>query len=74
MVLGYTQIPGVDHQDNLSGMVHDVTLRIGPMDWIVRNLEFDQMDVETEFMEGTLKEKERVHMKCPPGMNLEKDE
>ena len=32
------------------------------------------MDVETAFPEGTLEEHERMHMKCPPGMNLGKDE
>ena len=32
------------------------------------------MDVETAFLEGILEENERVHMKCPPGMKLEKDE
>ena len=74
VVLGYTWTPGVDHQDNFSGMVHDVTLRIGLMNWTVRNLDVGQMDVETAFLEGTLKESERTHMNCLPGMNLEKDE
>ena len=71
---GHTQTPGVDCQDNFSGAVHDVTLRIGLVNWIVRNLDVDQMDVETAFSEGVLEEKERVHMKCPPGMTLGKDE
>ena len=74
MASGYTQTPGVDHQDNFSALVHDVTLRIGLMNWTVRNLDVDQMDVETAFLEGALKEKERAHIKCPPGMILEKDE
>ena len=64
----------MDCQDNFSGVVHDVTLRIGLVNWIVRNSDVDQMDVETAFLEGVLEEKERVHMKCPPGMKLEKDE
>ena len=67
-------MPGVDHQDNFLGAVHDVTLRIGLVNWIVRNLDADQMDVETAFSEGALEEKERVHMKCPPGMTPGKDE
>ena len=71
---GHTQMPGVDYQDNFSGMVHDVTLRIGLVNRIVRNLDVDQMGVETAFLEGILEENERVHMKCPPGMKLEKDE
>ena len=32
------------------------------------------MGIETAFLEGALKESERVHMKCPLRMNLEKDE
>ena len=64
-------MPGVDCQDNFSGMVHDVTLRIGLVNWTVRNSDVDQMDVETAFLEGTLEENESVHMKCPPGMKLE---
>ena len=74
MALGHTQMPGVDCQDNFSGMSHDVTLRIGWINWMVRNLDVDQMDVETAFLKRTLEENERAHMKCPPGMNLEKDE
>ena len=72
--MGHTQTPGVYCQDNFSGMVHDVTLRIGLVNWIVRNLDVDQMDVETAFLEGILEEIERVYMKCPPGMKLKKDE
>ena len=64
VALGHTQMPGVDYQDNFSGVVHDVTLRIGLAFWTVRNLDVDQMDVETAFLEGTLDENERVHMKC----------
>ena len=74
VALGYTQMPGVDCQDNFSGVVHDVTLRIGLINWIVKNLDVNQMDVETAFLEGTLEENEKTHMKCPPGMNLDKDE
>ena len=74
VALGCPQTPGVDHQDNFSGVVHDVTLRIGLVNWIVGNSDADQMDVETAFPEGVLEEKERVHMKCPPGMTLGKDE
>ena len=69
VALSHTQMPGVDHQDNFSGAVHDVTLRIGLTNWIVRDLDVDQMHVETAFLEGVLKEKERVPMKFPPGMS-----
>ena len=42
-------MPGVHHQDNFSGAVDGVTLRIGAMNWTVRNSDVDQMDVETAF-------------------------
>ena len=41
VALGHTQTTGVDHQDNFSGMAHDVTLRIGLINWIVGNLDVD---------------------------------
>ena len=47
VALGYTQIPGVDFMDNFSGVVHDVTLRIALIIWIVLELSVDQIDVET---------------------------
>ena len=49
--LGYTQIPGVDYQDNFFNMVHDMTLRIGMVNWVVKDLDAEQMDVKTAFLE-----------------------
>ena len=74
VVLGYTQIPGVDFTDNFSPVVHDVTLRTALILWIVLRLDVDQIDVETDFLEGELDEKERVYLKCPPGMDMAEDE
>ena len=71
--LGYTQIPGVDFTDNFSGVVHDVTLRIALIIWIVNDLSVNQIDVETAFLEGELKENEYIYLKCPDGMELERD-
>ena len=42
--------------------------------WIMLGLDIDQMDVETTFLEGKLVEKERVDLKCPPGMDTKEDE
>ena len=51
-----------DCQDNFSGIIHDMTLMIWPINWTVRNLDVDQMDMETAFLEGILEENERVHL------------
>lgn len=72
--LGYTQIPGVDFTDNFSPVVHDVTLRVALVLWIILDMNIDQMDVETTFLEGELKESEWVYMKCPTGMKLDLSE
>ena len=74
VALGYTQIPGIDYTDNFSPVVSDVTLRIVIVIWIVLDLDVDQLDVETAFLEGELPENERVYMKCPEGMLLNSDE
>ena len=71
VALGYTQIPGLDFTDNFSPVVGDVTLRISLIVWIVLDLDIDQMDVETAFLEGILTPEEYVYMKCPTGMTLE---
>ena len=55
-------------------MVHDVTLRIISMNWIVRELDVDQMNAETAFWKMFSKKMQRIHMKCSPGMDLKKDE
>ena len=74
VTLGYTQVPGVDFTDNFSPLVHDVTLRAALVLWLVLGLDVDQIDVETAFLEGELDEKERVYLKCPPGMDFGEDE
>ena len=52
--LGYTQVPGIDYQDNFSAVVHEITMRIALIIWIVMELDIDQIDVETAFLEGEL--------------------
>ena len=74
VALGYTQVAGVDFTDNFSPVVHAVTLRAALVLWLVLGLDVDQIDVETAFLEGELDEKERVYLKCPPGMDLGEDE
>ena len=74
IALGHTQMPGVDFTDNFSAVVQDVTPRTALTMWLVLGLDVDQTDVETAFLEGDLKENECVHVPCPQGMDLEKDE
>ena len=72
--LGCTQQPGVDFTDNFSPEVHEMTLRIALIVWLVLDLDVDPIDVETAFLEGELDESERVYLTCPPGMELGNDE
>ena len=51
-----------------------MTLRIDLIIWIILELAVDQIDVETAFLEGDLKEDEYIYLKCPDGMELEEDE
>ena len=49
MVLGYSQIPGVDYTDNLAPVAHDVSFKIAPARMMVEKLDSLVMDVETAF-------------------------
>ena len=67
VALGYTQIPGVDFTDNFSPVISDVTLRICLTIWLILDLDIDQMDVETAFLEGILSPNEYMYMLNPEG-------
>ena len=66
MVLGYSQIPGVDYTDNLAPVAHDVSFRIALARIMVEKLDNLVMDVETAFLYGEI-DKE-ISMKSPVGM------
>ena len=70
VALGYMQIPGIDFTDNFSPVVHDLTLWIVLIIWIILDLDIDQMDVETAFLEGVLDPSEYVYMSCPDSFHL----
>ena len=63
---GYSQIPGVDFQDNYSPIVNDVTFRIILLVWILYHLTAKIVDVETAFLYGKLEEE--IYMECPKGL------
>ena len=50
VVLGYSQIPGVDYTDNFAPVAHDVTFRIALARMMVEKLDSLVMDVETAFL------------------------
>ena len=65
--LGYAQIPGVDHQDNFSPVVVDVTFRVVIVIMLVCWLIAEIVDVETAFLYGELEEE--IYMDLPVGFN-----
>ena len=56
VVLGYSQIPGVDCTDNFAPVAHDVSFRIALARMIVEKLDSLVMDVETAFLNGEIDE------------------
>ena len=66
VVLGYSQIPGVDYTDNFAPVAHDVSFRIALARMMVEKLDSLVMDVETAFLYGDIEEE--IFMKSPVGM------
>ena len=65
--LGYAQIPGVDHQDNFSPVLVDVTFRVVIVILLVCGPMAEIVDVETDFLYGELEEE--IYMDLPVGFN-----
>ena len=53
---GFSQIPGVDHQDSFSLVIYDTTFRIILVMWIKYGWEAEIIDIETAFLFGNLEE------------------
>ena len=66
VVLGYSQIPGVDYTDNFAPVAHDESFRIALARMMVEKLDSLVMDVETAFLYGEIDEE--IFMKSPVGM------
>ena len=65
--LGYSQIPGIDHQDNFAPVITDVTFRVLMVMALVYSWHCEIVDVETAFLYGDLDEE--IFMKIPEGLN-----
>ena len=70
VALGYSQVPFVDFTDCYSPTVSEATMRICIILWMVFDLDVDQMDIESAFLEGILEPKEYVYMRTPQGFNI----
>ena len=66
VMLGYSQIPGVDYTDNFAPVAHEVYFRIALARMMVEKLDSLVMDVETAFLYGEIDEE--IFMKSPIGM------
>ena len=67
MLLGYSQVPGIDFTKTFAPLVNDVTFRIALTRMMVENLDSMLMDVETSFLYGELDEE--IYMEIPVGLN-----
>jgi len=63
---GYSQIPGIDFNDNYSPVVNDVTYRVLLILKMLLKLGVRIIDVETAFLYGILEEE--IYMECPNGL------
>ena len=69
---GFYQVPGVDYQESFSPVVHEVTIRIMILFWLIHCLSAMLGDVETAFLYGELEEE--IYMRAPKGLVLQDDE
>jgi hypothetical protein len=53
---GYSQIPGIDFNENFAPVINDVSFRIMLIAKLIWNLEASIVDVETAFLHGELQE------------------
>ena len=65
--IGYTQVAGVDFQDNFAPVVNDVAFRIAIVMMLANSWDADIVDIETAFLYGDLEEE--IYMKVPEGLS-----
>ena len=66
MGLGYSQVPGIDHKDNFSPVVSEITFRIVMILALMNDWDMEIVDVVTAFLYGDLEE--TIFMKIPAGL------
>lgn len=64
---GFSQIPGIDHKDNFSPVITDVTYRIVMVMMLLFGWVAEIVDIETAFLYGDLEEE--IFMRMPQGMH-----
>jgi hypothetical protein len=69
---GYSQIPGVDYDENFAPVINDTTYRILLIVMILWDLKGVIADVETAFLHGDLEHE--IYMDIPKGLNAKGDE
>ena len=69
---GFFQVPGVDYKESFSPVVHEVTIRVMIIYWLIAKLSAMLGDVETAFLYG--ESEEEIYMKAPKGLVLQEDE
>jgi len=65
---GFTQVEGVDYKETYAPVANRTTLRLVMSLAAQMDLELEHMDVCTAFLNATLPEDERMHMRLPPGV------
>ena len=70
--LGYAQIPGVDHKDNFSPVIAEITFRCVLVLVLLNGWRMEIVDVVTAFLYGDLEE--TIYMTIPEGLDKYTDE
>jgi hypothetical protein len=69
---GYSQVPGIDYEENFAPVINDTTYRILLITMILWDLKGVIADVETAFLHGELEHE--IYMEIPKGLEAEDDE
>jgi hypothetical protein len=70
VVKGFTQIEGLDYDETFAPVVKFTSIRILLAITAHNDLEIQQIDIKTAFLNGELKEE--IYLKPPPGANIDK--
>ncbi len=70
MVKGYEQREGIDYDETFAPIAKFTTICLLLAIAAIDDMDIDQMDVVTAFLNGELNEEEVVYMKAPDGARL----